>query len=317
MPTPEQRAYAAALNAVIKRYQNLEDGQIKKMIGLLQQLRKDISADILGASEFQGAHLARLRQAVEQSIADFEAKANVEMRDGITQAFTTGAAGVSEPLAAVGIADQRPINRALLNTLTDFSAVLIKNISGDMQAKIDAQLRLAALGSRPPFQVMKEITTVLGANAKDGVWGQLKRPEVVKGVAARAEAITRTELTRIYNISHQSRQEEAAQVVPGLAKRWIATGDTRTRPSHLEAHLKYFENPIPVDQAFEVGGQELMYPGDPAGDPEETVNCRCTTVTVVPEIGVISTSLDSAVEKQAKARDDAKKSEATYFFISR
>lgn len=38
-----------------------------------------------------------------------------------------------------------------------------------------------------------------------------------------------------------------------------------------------------LDEAFEVGGEALQFPGDPEGDPAEICNCRCTMTYVSPE----------------------------------
>lgn len=301
MPTPKQ-LYTQAINDTIKRYQALELDAVRGIIAQLQQLRKDISADILTAPDFTARHLGRIRDSIDASISRFESEIASGMKDDIVRAYNTGLASVVEPLGAIGYTIP-PINRAMLNTLLDFSSVLVQNITGDMRARIDAQLRLSALGSRTPFETMKQITDVLGVTAKDGTWA--KRPDVVRGVAARGEAITRTELTRIQNIARHQQQVEAAEIVPDLTKRWLATGDNRTRATHLQAHIEYMANPIPVDQAFIVGGEALMYPGDPAGSPEETANCRCSETLVVAEIGIVQTSLDKGVVTQEKKREEA------------
>jgi len=65
-------------------------------------------------------------------------------------------------------------------------------------------------------------------------------------------------------------------------KEWLATGDQRCRDTHIAAWSRYSEGgspgPIPLDRPFEVGGAQLMQPGDPSGPPGETINCRCTVL---------------------------------------
>jgi hypothetical protein len=56
-----------------------------------------------------------------------------------------------------------------------------------------------------------------------------------------------------------------------LFKVWVATGDERTRPTHADADGQT----VPLDETFQVGEGELMYPGDESGPPEEVINCRC------------------------------------------
>lgn len=56
------------------------------------------------------------------------------------------------------------------------------------------------------------------------------------------------------------------------AKRvWLSSGDQGTRDSHLQATGQKRS----MTEPFDVGGSKLMRPGDPSGDPSETINCRC------------------------------------------
>ena len=63
--------------------------------------------------------------------------------------------------------------------------------------------------------------------------------------------------------------------VVGGTKVWNAIGDDRTRPDHLDADGQE----VALDDTFLVGGEDLLYPGDPAGSDEEIINCRCWLTT--------------------------------------
>jgi hypothetical protein len=65
---------------------------------------------------------------------------------------------------------------------------------------------------------------------------------------------------------------ETARVMGTTFKAWRTQGDTSVRPTHQQAE---FQQPIPLDQPFLVGGAHLRYPGDSSGPPEEVINCRC------------------------------------------
>jgi hypothetical protein len=45
------------------------------------------------------------------------------------------------------------------------------------------------------------------------------------------------------------------------------------------------------------------------GPPQETINCRCRSITVIPEIGPLETPLDAEIEaeKERRAKDEAEK----------
>ena len=84
----------------------------------------------------------------------------------------------------------------------------------------------------------------------------------------RAATIARTETHTAANVGSQ-----AAAEATGLAliKEWGAAEDERTRETHAEADGQQ----VPMDGLFSVGGYDLRFPGDPAGPPGETINCRC------------------------------------------
>jgi uncharacterized protein with gpF-like domain len=257
--------------------------------------------------ELNQAQLRSLRAAIDDHIARFQSELTAAAQADLAGAFTGGEALVSEPLAAAGIeVSFFSPSRAQINAITDFSADLIKQIADEMRAKINTQIQRSFLGAQTPSQAMAQITDILGVKQTDLRWGRLKRPQVVKGIAARAEAILRTEFTRAANMGHMSQLELANTQIPGLMKRWQARGDRRTRKTHLDTHRNTFREPIPVNQPFEVGNDLLMFPGDPNGSAQETINCRCNLLMVTPEFGVTPTPNDAAVKRQIDKRKEKK-----------
>lgn len=301
MPTAKQRAYSKALNDIVKRYNNLDHETIKRMVALLQDLRKNIAAELLNAGGFDAFRLTQLQQGVGSLIDDFNFQLTQNINQSFEQVIQLGAASVVEPLKAGGINGlYYAPTTAQINIALDFSAELIQNITEPMRALINTQLRLATLRGDSPFNVMKELTNILGVKARDGIWGVRNRPEVVKGVAARAEAIVRTESTRMLNMATHSQQLAIAQQIPEIKKEWMATGAPNTRATHLNAHGQQ----QPIDQPFQVGLDQLMYPGDPAGSPEETVNCRCGQRTIHPDIGELPPNpLDEQIQAEKERRN--------------
>lgn len=59
---------------------------------------------------------------------------------------------------------------------------------------------------------------------------------------------------------------------------WLATADTRTRPSHREADGQR----QPLGTRFSVGGHDLDRPGDPLAPPSEVIQCRCSILLLRP-----------------------------------
>jgi uncharacterized protein with gpF-like domain len=93
----------------------------------------------------------------------------------------------------------------------------------------------------------------------------------------RAVVIARTETIGALNASrNDANQAFAAESDEQLERVWIATRDSRTRPSHRAADGQRRS----LTDPFDVGGVALMYPGDPAGPPGEIIQCRCVTLLV-------------------------------------
>jgi uncharacterized protein with gpF-like domain len=86
-----------------------------------------------------------------------------------------------------------------------------------------------------------------------------------------AKRIAMTETAAVYG---QARHEAMAEAGIEL-KSWLSSHGPNVREAHAEAEDRYGDNPIPIDQAFVVGGEELMYPGDPSGSPGNIINCQC------------------------------------------
>lgn len=272
----------------------MEDATIKRILVMLRDLRAQIAAEVTSVTDWDTFRRGQQNFNIQRLIDEFQARLRSELDAGVQQAYTNGGESVFDPFRAAGISQAYfTPSTAQLNTLLDYSARLVQKISDDVRGQIDTQVRLAALGGKTPFRAMQDVTKALGIEAKTGVWKT--RPDPVQGVAARSETIVRTELQRAFNLSTFSQQIEAGELIPGLTKSWMATADGRTRRSHLVAHMRYKNNPIPVKEPFIVGNAKLMYPGDPKGPAKETIGCRCRSVTHHPAIGRVGSSLDGRI----------------------
>ena len=85
-----------------------------------------------------------------------------------------------------------------------------------------------------------------------------------------AMRIARTEGHRVQEEAGFDAMRAAKEAGADVVKQWSATLDERTRPEHQEADGQIRE----IDEPFDVGGEELMMPGD--GSAFNCINCRCT-----------------------------------------
>ena len=103
----------------------------------------------------------------------------------------------------------------------------------------------------------------------------LIKERMLESTPARARLIARTELSGIVNGGSLT----AAQIVTGatgepLYKKWLV-GAGAKHPRH-ELYSGLNGQVRALDDYFDVGGSKLQHPGDPAGPPRESCNCRCT-----------------------------------------
>lgn len=76
--------------------------------------------------------------------------------------------------------------------------------------------------------------------------------------------------------AHTAIERGAWEAANGLGvrvtKEWVSREDSVVRPTHAAAHGQVRE----INQDFLVGGELMMYPGDPKASAKNNANCRCT-----------------------------------------
>jgi len=76
-------------------------------------------------------------------------------------------------------------------------------------------------------------------------------------------------------------QSAMGNTYDAATKVWGTAGDDHVRPDHQDAEGQE----VPINATFSVGGEDLLYPGDPDGSDEQTAGCRCFTTTTGIEPG--------------------------------
>lgn len=98
--------------------------------------------------------------------------------------------------------------------------------------------------------------------------------EVIKNNEVSAIRNARTMTTSAECHGRMDSYESLAKQGVIQKKHWIATGDNRTRDTHLELDGQERD----INEAFSNG---LMFPGDANGEPSEVWNCRCSIATKI------------------------------------
>lgn len=258
MPSAKQKTFDRKVKALVKKANQLEAAEVKRSIALLADARKEVAAAV-ASSDWQLHRLAELKAAIERALADFGNQYGIQLREAQREFWETGIDLVDLPLRAVGIVQALPeVDTTALSILQGYGTDLVDGLTKDATKKVTTEITLGIMGRKAPTEVMGAI----GRN--------LRSKSIFKSIAARAETITMTEAGRVLEAAGQARKTAAAQVVPGLQKQWhYGHSPKQPRPAHLVAHGQVRD----VDKPFDVGGEKLMYPKDPAGSAKNTVRC--------------------------------------------
>lgn len=112
-----------------------------------------------------------------------------------------------------------------------------------------------------------ETTAELSARVR-GVFNNLTDGE--------AKRIALTETNMAYNDARHLAMTKA-----GIEyKAWLSSHGPNVREAHALAEEQYIDAPIAVDEPFEVGGEQLMFPGDDSlgASASNVINCQCVSL---------------------------------------
>ena len=162
-----------------------------------------------------------------------------------------------------------------------FSNATMRELTGKKQMSFDVWtgLYLATLEMRAGNKITGINDTVLAFIRRELARGALEGESIheisqrlidskIGFTRGRAICVARTE---VIGTSNGASFETARFVDNTLKKVWITTIDGRERPWHADAD----EQTVGINEKFIVNGEQLDYPGDSMGSPENVINCRC------------------------------------------
>jgi len=125
-------------------------------------------------------------------------------------------------------------------------------------------------------QVSDTTKKVIAKIIKEAADEQLTRKEIAKAIRkkggmlnpVRAITIAKTET---HTAAVKAIDDSVQTTRIDFQRDWIATMDERTREDHSAADGQVRG----MKDEFNVGGEGLMFPGDPMGSAENVINCRC------------------------------------------
>lgn len=122
----------------------------------------------------------------------------------------------------------------------------------------------------------------------------LKETKTASNKEAQIDTITRWVSTMAVNAGTEAATTSDTSANVGLE--WITMGDESVRAPHKEANGQT----VPTGQTFEVGGEKMLYPGQPVGDPSNWINCRCVARPAMLDGDLAGRTLTAAVTPEAE-----------------
>lgn len=163
-----------------------------------------------------------------------------------------------------------------------------QRLPASVRSRVDEEI--AGILDRPFMLDLSETTrerivTSLQHGLERGLTGDEMAEELedivgFAGGLSRGRAIARTETTRASNAGAEESRKELVDAGLVTGKTWLSIIDKDTRETHVEAN----DQTVKADEKFKVGDEEADYPGDPELSAEESINCRCTTISETVEL---------------------------------
>lgn len=95
---------------------------------------------------------------------------------------------------------------------------------------------------------------------------------------SKARTIAQTEVLTAASMGQAAMAEDAAELIPGLRKRWITAGDSRVRDHHKDLD----GTSVDIGEKWSNDEGSLRYPRDVFASAKNRINCRCSWMVVPP-----------------------------------
>lgn len=134
---------------------------------------------------------------------------------------------------------------------------------------VAAALELFDLTARAEVDEWSQVIDDMREMFAEELGAALAKTKPSKNPGAQANTITNW----IAQMAHNAAIEAATTADPdgNVGLEWVSMEDSAVRSPHKDANGQV----VPTGHEFEVGGEKMLYPGQPVGDPANWINCRC------------------------------------------
>lgn len=244
----------------------------------IEKLLSDMSREILGdiaktdPASYSAQRLKELKAAVDRAAQEFSRDASSKLASIQQQTYSAATATVDSTVSAAtgGVLVHPIIDTKALQIVQGYSADLISGISREASTKINLAIQRAYMGGADLTTLVNQVGSALENGKFTGIFS---------AVGDRAVTIATNEVMRVHSLASQARIEDLAEHHPELGKQWKHIPAARVpRISHLLADGQVRK----ASEPYDVGGEDLMYPRDPSGSAENTINCHCLSMPHLP-----------------------------------
>jgi hypothetical protein len=271
--------------------------ETKLILANFTQLHKELNELVITSGQYRKGELARMLGSLDFLLHTHSEEISALAQAMQVRAWQRGTDAYDDVMKAAEIRFFKGLGGMENEMIRQFVTTdRIKGVTEEMRALIREEIVSGVMMEQTPHQVMAKITNIVGIRNERGY-----REIGTTGISAKAERIMRTELLTIQNAGAYTNKVETLNQFPDLQDMWLATGDARTRLSHLAAHGQK----KPVDGYFTVGGWQCRFPGDPTLPAHERINCRCTSVPYREDWGPVEDltgPLDELIDAEREQR---------------
>jgi len=242
-----EREYTEAMRKFFLRQQRILLGKLKKVMGKSKSVKAD-TGEVIARVVFDLKIEDGKIRVINHTF--FEKAGELGVRQSLSEVLGLAGDKLDE---AVEQAKRMNLMRASLVR----SSHKISGVNRTTQKLVSGQLTSGIVAGEGLNELTARIAKTLGSNR------------------GRAISIARTQTAGAMGTGRHTGMKTA-----GVDKKsWLSSRDDNVRDSHRQAESRYAEG-ISLEVPFQVGGDFLMYPGDPGGSAAQIINCRCVEIAV-------------------------------------
>lgn len=250
--------YEEAADQIAKNIR-ITDGKMEVFLENWDDLSDD-DKSVYQSKIYQKNFQKQLQNQIDDVLKDLNSGQYKSIDEYLKKCYETGYIGAMYSIAGQGIPiiapiDQKKVVKAI-KTNSKIKGSLYEALGEDVDS----------LKKRIASSISRGIAT---ADSYENIARNISNDSKVG--LNNAMRIARTDGHRIHCNSAYDAMLEAKASGADVVKQWDASLDGKTRTHHRQLDGQIRE----LDEPFEIGGREAMYPAD-FGRPEEDINCRCT-----------------------------------------